>query len=65
MTLGPETVTLHDRPDGWTSDCAVEAPASDLFMLLWNRIPHDALDVRGDRSVLDAWRATVRVRWTD
>jgi uncharacterized protein (TIGR03083 family) len=65
MTLGPESVTVHDTTNGWTSDCAVQASASDVFMLLWNRIPYEGLELSGDPAVLDAWRTTVRIRWRE
>jgi uncharacterized protein (TIGR03083 family) len=45
------------------AECAVRATASDLHLLLWNRLDHRELEVSGDRSALDAWRGTVRVRW--
>jgi uncharacterized protein (TIGR03083 family) len=50
--------------DATTAECVVRGGASDLDLLLWNRIDPAGLDVRGDPGVLDAWRGTVRVRWT-
>jgi uncharacterized protein (TIGR03083 family) len=66
--LGPErTSVLVDAeiPAGASSDVAVEAPASDLYLLLWNRITPDAVAVDGDPEPLAVWRETVRVRWTE
>ncbi len=39
-------------------DAAVRASASDLLLLLWGRLEPDApaLQVFGDRSIVDAWR---------
>jgi uncharacterized protein (TIGR03083 family) len=46
------------------AECVVRSSASDLYLLLWNRIDADRLVVDGDRAVLDGWRDAVRVRWT-
>lgn len=48
---------------GGEADCAVSGHASDVHLLLWNRVGTDALTVDGDRSVLDLWRGSVTVRW--
>lgn len=42
-------------------DVAVRGPASDLFLLLWNRRGLEGLQVFGDEQVLDDWRTHVRV----
>ena len=65
VLLGPDRVQASRQPtaDG-ESDCAVRGSASDLYLLLWNRCAPDGLDVRGDRSLLDLWRTSVRIRWT-
>jgi uncharacterized protein (TIGR03083 family) len=44
-------------PDG-PADCEVSAPAAELYLALWNRLPHDRLTLRGDRSVMDLWHAS-------
>lgn len=41
-------------------DCAVSAPASELFALVMNRRVGDGLDVEGDTDVLRTWREGVR-----
>lgn len=46
------------------ADCSIQATASDLYLFLWNRMGSEDLDVRGDRSLLDSWRETARVRWS-
>jgi uncharacterized protein (TIGR03083 family) len=63
--LGPERTTLLDPDERATPDVAVEAPASDLYQLLWNRIPADAVSVEGDPATLAVWRDAVRVRWSE
>jgi uncharacterized protein (TIGR03083 family) len=44
-------------------DCFVEASASDLYLLLWNRRTADGLKVAGDTKVLDLWRSKATVTW--
>jgi uncharacterized protein (TIGR03083 family) len=44
-------------------DCFVEASASDLYLLLWNRRTADGLKVAGDAKVLDLWRSKATVTW--
>jgi predicted lipid carrier protein YhbT len=36
-------------------DVAVRAPASDLLLFLWGRIPPDRLEVMGDTALLPRW----------
>jgi uncharacterized protein (TIGR03083 family) len=45
------------------ADCRVSSTASDLFLLLWNRIGVHQVHVQGDVSLLDLWRDTVQIRW--
>lgn len=40
-------------------DVAVRGSASDLLLLLWNRVDADHLQVFGDAALLDRWRAAV------
>ncbi len=46
------------------ADCSVRGPASELYLMLWNRQAPDGLEVRGDPALLDLWRHSVRVRWS-
>jgi uncharacterized protein (TIGR03083 family) len=46
------------------ASCAVSAPASDLYLLLWNRRTAEGLQVDGDARWLDVWAEQVRVRWS-
>jgi hypothetical protein len=45
------------------ADVTVDATASDLYLLLWNRLAPDAVGVEGDPGVLELWRDAVQVRW--
>lgn len=46
-------------------EARVEASASDLYLLLWNRISAESLPVSGDPECLPIWRDAIRVRWTE
>jgi len=41
-------------------DCAVRAPASDLYLLAMNRRTAKGLEMFGDESLLDTWRDNIR-----
>jgi uncharacterized protein (TIGR03083 family) len=59
VTLGPEGLTVeHSHAKG---DVAVRGTASDLLLLLWNRVPADRCEVFGDADLLEQWRAAVKV----
>lgn len=62
VRIGPERVEVSRQGD--QGECAVEGTASDLYLLLWNRITADGLQVAGDRSLLDLWRESVQIRWS-
>jgi uncharacterized protein (TIGR03083 family) len=59
VTLDPDEVRLeHAHAKG---DVAVRGPASDLYLLLWNRRGAEGLQVFGDEQVLADWRTHVTV----
>jgi uncharacterized protein (TIGR03083 family) len=55
--------------DAVVADCTVAGPASDLYLLLWNR-PRpgdqnaDRVTVGGDPRVLRLWQDLMKVRWS-
>ena len=61
LHIGPEGLTVGDAQAD--ADCMVSGPASDLYLLAWNRRGADSLDVTGDTTLLDLWRETHQVRW--
>lgn len=63
VSLGPDGIRSGRDVPPEGADCLVSATASDIYMLLWNRLSPDATEVRGDRGVLQLWQETVRVRW--
>jgi uncharacterized protein (TIGR03083 family) len=59
VTLGEAGVTVdHAHAKG---DVAVRGTASDLLLLLWNRVTADELQVFGDESLLERWRTSITV----
>jgi uncharacterized protein (TIGR03083 family) len=51
------------------ADCTVAGPASDLYLLLWNRPPQggqntDRVTVGGDPGLLRLWQDLMKVRWS-
>jgi uncharacterized protein (TIGR03083 family) len=65
VQIGPERVEVVDPTDDWEDDCLVAGPASDLLLLLWNRMSLDELAVLGDAELLASWRELVLVQWSD
>jgi uncharacterized protein (TIGR03083 family) len=62
VRVQPDRIEVSDRPGD--ADWSVAGPASDLYLLLWNRRGTDGLEVAGDPSLLRLWRTSVRVRWS-
>ncbi|HET7530770.1 MAG TPA: maleylpyruvate isomerase family mycothiol-dependent enzyme [Mycobacteriales bacterium] len=62
MRIGPQGREV-DRGDA-RGDLVVCGPASDIYLLLWNRRGADGLDVTGDEQVLDLWREKARINWS-
>jgi hypothetical protein len=52
--------------DGSDAGCTVSAPASSLYLYLWNRASAGAADitVTGDPALLASWQSSVRIRWS-
>src|SRR5205807_6195040 len=61
MTIGPESrSTVREALD---ADCTVTGPASDLYLLLWNRGDMQSCTVDGDTAILDMWREKAKISW--
>jgi predicted lipid carrier protein YhbT len=54
---GDEVSVTREHAKG---DVAATGPAADLMLLVYNRLSPADLQVFGDTSVLDRWRATIR-----
>ncbi|HUC13412.1 MAG TPA: maleylpyruvate isomerase family mycothiol-dependent enzyme [Acidimicrobiales bacterium] len=73
---GSAAWTMHISPEGIEttrgldeSDLSVRGPASDLYLLLWNRLgwedrPHESLELVGRQDLLSSWREHFKVTWT-
>ncbi len=63
VRIGPQTaeITAEHAP----ADCTVSGAASDLYLLLWNRASTEHIHVQGDSKVLDLWRQSANIRWSD
>jgi uncharacterized protein (TIGR03083 family) len=48
---------------GLPADCTIRGPASELYLLLWNRNPVGQPALSGDPTVLRLWQERARVRW--
>ena len=58
VTIAPESLDV--RNEHGKGDVALRGDASDLLLVLYNREPSSAVDIIGDRSLLDRWREGVR-----
>ena len=59
ITFGPDGLAWeHGHAKG---DAAVRAPASDLLLLLWNRLPPTRVEVFGDVAVVDHWQRSIQI----
>jgi uncharacterized protein (TIGR03083 family) len=63
VRIDPDRV--ESSSEGGEADFDVSAPASDLYMVLWNRRAVDGLAVTGDRGALALWQETIRIRWVE
>ncbi|TJZ44083.1 maleylpyruvate isomerase family mycothiol-dependent enzyme [Streptomyces piniterrae] len=52
----PRTVRTSEPADATPVDCAMEGPAEELYLALWNRLPWDAVKITGDDAMLELWR---------
>ncbi|MFI0938148.1 maleylpyruvate isomerase family mycothiol-dependent enzyme [Streptomyces sp. NPDC021020] len=46
--------SVDDAP----ADCELTGPAQDLYLMLWNRLPHDVAAITGDTALAALWRET-------
>jgi uncharacterized protein (TIGR03083 family) len=46
------------------ADCVVVGPASELYLMLWNRGPADRLQMTGDPGILAAFGRALQVTWS-
>ncbi|BBA99695.1 hypothetical protein RVR_6424 [Actinacidiphila reveromycinica] len=58
VRLSPDAQPRAERTAAGPADCELSGPARDLYLLLWNRLPLDAVAVTGDRDLAGVWRAS-------
>jgi uncharacterized protein (TIGR03083 family) len=58
------TDQVHTVPRPGDADCHVSGPASELFLMLWNRRGTDDLTIEGDSHALALFLDGVHVRWS-
>ena len=46
------------------ADCEVSGPASELYLMLWNRGQGDRLQVTGDPGILAAFGSALQITWS-
>ncbi|WOX25935.1 maleylpyruvate isomerase family mycothiol-dependent enzyme [Streptomyces solicathayae] len=56
----PRTTRTDDGP----ADCTLSGPAWQLRLMLWNRLPADAVDIAGDASLAALWRERSGITWS-
>ena len=61
VTLGPDGIDTIRRDSA--GDLTLTGSTSDLYLAVWNRGDDTAIELTGDRSVLDTWRNRHRSRW--
>jgi uncharacterized protein (TIGR03083 family) len=62
LTLGPAGIDAV-RGDG-TADLRLTGRATDLYLTVWNRGADSAIEVAGDRDLLETWHSNHRIRWS-
>jgi hypothetical protein len=62
LTIRPDGIAAS-RGDG-PSDVTLVGRAAELYLALWNRGDDPAIEVTGDREVLETWHAGHRIRWS-
>lgn len=45
------------------TDLTVRGTADEVYRWVWNRLPHDAVELSGDEELAEVWRSTVQVKW--
>jgi uncharacterized protein (TIGR03083 family) len=59
VRLSGEGPPVAERAEGGAADaadCAYEGPAGELYLVLWNRLPDEAVTLTGDRALARLWR---------
>ena len=63
VRLGSDSVAPVEGAGAEGADTVVRGRASELYLLLWNRLEASSVDVDGDRAPMTAWRERVTITW--
>ncbi|MGC1184053.1 MAG: maleylpyruvate isomerase family mycothiol-dependent enzyme [Candidatus Dormiibacterota bacterium] len=55
---------VHAEHTVEAAQCWVRGSASEIYLLLWNRLPAGALEVSGTPDGLELWKRSVQVNWS-
>ncbi len=62
ITMGPNGIAAF-RGEG-PADVTLTGRAADLYLTVWNRGDDSAIEVAGDRDLLETWHNKHRIRWS-
>ena len=62
VTTAPDGITTFR--ESAPADVTVAGTASDLYLAVWNRGDDSAIEVAGDRDLLETWHENHRIRWS-
>jgi uncharacterized protein (TIGR03083 family) len=63
IAILPDGRAITSTPPFPRPDCTVAATASELYLLMWNRLAENVGVVTGDEAVLRLWRERARIEW--
>jgi uncharacterized protein (TIGR03083 family) len=63
VQISPDRMETTKGPSTNESELSVTGPASELYLLLWNRRRSASVEVDGRQDLLDQWPQRVRVTW--
>ncbi|MDT4939515.1 MAG: hypothetical protein QOG80_3186, partial [Pseudonocardiales bacterium] len=64
IAILPDARLITAAPPFPQADCTVSATASELYLLMWNRLPENVGALTGDEAVLRLWRERARIQWS-
>jgi uncharacterized protein (TIGR03083 family) len=63
VRFGPASSTVQRGADR-RADCTATAGASELYLMLWHRLPESAASVEGDTRLLTRWLDHLHITWS-
>ncbi|HVC39044.1 MAG TPA: maleylpyruvate isomerase family mycothiol-dependent enzyme [Candidatus Dormibacteraeota bacterium] len=62
VRFGPSGVQAERVPGD--ADCVIRGSASEIYLLLWNRLSAETLQIDGDPQALANWRRALKITWS-